>query len=112
MLFFEEHSSSCVVYFPFSGTLFPVSMIDGDQSRCSEGECNGFGFCSLGRLSQFYVAISIYRQERGAQWQVIELRSRGCGFEPHWKHCGVSLCKTVYPLLSAGSTQENPSRHD
>ena len=28
---FEEHSSSCVVYFRFSGTLFPVSMIDGDQ---------------------------------------------------------------------------------
>ena len=27
---FEEHSSSCVVYFRFGGTLFPVSMIDGD----------------------------------------------------------------------------------
>ena len=27
---FEEHSSSCVVYSRFSGTLFPVSMIDGD----------------------------------------------------------------------------------
>ena len=27
---FEEHSSSCVVYFRFSGTLFPVSMLDGD----------------------------------------------------------------------------------
>ena len=27
---FEEHSSSCVVYFRFSGTLFPVSMIDGE----------------------------------------------------------------------------------
>ena len=26
---FEEHSSSCVVYSRFSGTLFPVSMIDG-----------------------------------------------------------------------------------
>ena len=26
---FEEHSSSCVVYFRSSGTLFPVSMIDG-----------------------------------------------------------------------------------
>ena len=26
---FEEHSFSCVVYFRFSGTLFPVSMIDG-----------------------------------------------------------------------------------
>ena len=27
---FEEHSPSCVVYFRFSGTLFPVSMIDGE----------------------------------------------------------------------------------
>ena len=27
---FEEHSSSCVVYSRFSGTLFPVSMIDGE----------------------------------------------------------------------------------
>ena len=26
---FEEHSSSCVVYSRFSGTLFPVSIIDG-----------------------------------------------------------------------------------
>ena len=25
---FEEHLASCVVYFQFSGTLFPVSMID------------------------------------------------------------------------------------
>ena len=30
---FEEHSSSCVVYFRFSGTLFPVSMIDGDYGK-------------------------------------------------------------------------------
>ena len=30
---FEEHSSSCVVYFRFSGTLFPVSMIDGDAKK-------------------------------------------------------------------------------
>ena len=28
---FEEHSSSCVVYSRFGGTLFPVSIIDGDQ---------------------------------------------------------------------------------
>ena len=29
---FEEDSSSCVVYSRFSGTLFPVSMIDGDHT--------------------------------------------------------------------------------
>ena len=28
---FEEHSSWCVVYSRFSGTLFPVSMIDGED---------------------------------------------------------------------------------
>ena len=27
-------------------------------------------------------------------------------------HCVVSLSKTLYPLLSPGSTQEDPSRHD
>ena len=32
---FEEHSSSCVVNFRFSGTLFPVSMIDGDKTISS-----------------------------------------------------------------------------
>ena len=32
---FEEHSSSCVVYSRFSGTLFPVSMIDGDYYNTS-----------------------------------------------------------------------------
>ena len=30
---FEDHSSSCAVYSRFSGTLFPVSMIDGDYMR-------------------------------------------------------------------------------
>ena len=30
---FEEHSSSCVVYSRFSGTLFPVSMIDGETLK-------------------------------------------------------------------------------
>ena len=28
------------------------------------------------------------------------LRSRGCGFEPHWRHCAMFLSKTLYPLLS------------
>ena len=33
---FEEHSSSCVVYSRFSGTLFPVSMIDGEHENYKE----------------------------------------------------------------------------
>ena len=35
---FEEHSSSCVVYFRFSGTLFPVSMIDGDDWEIAQSD--------------------------------------------------------------------------
>ena len=34
------------------------------------------------------------------------------GLEPHWRHCVVSLSKTLNPLLSTGSTQEDPSQHD
>ena len=31
---------------------------------------------------------------------------KGCEFEPHGRHCVVSWSKTLYPLLSTGSTQE------
>ena len=44
--------------------------------------------------------------------RVLYLRSRGCGFEPHKRHCIVSMSKTLNPLLGTGSTQEDPSRHD
>ena len=40
---------------------------------------------------------------------MLESRSRVCGFEPD---CVVSLSKTLYPLLSTGSTQEGPSQHN
>ena len=40
----EEHSSSCVVYSRFSGTLFPVSMIDGDDVLLI---CNFLSFCQI-----------------------------------------------------------------
>ena len=45
-----------------------------------------------------------------AQW--LDSRSRSYGFEPHRRHCVVSLSKTLYPLLSTRSSQEDPSRHD
>ena len=34
---------------------------------------------------------------------------RGCGVKPHSRHCIVSLIKTLYPLLSTASTQEDSS---
>ena len=42
------------------------------------------------------------RTERGAQWlsgRVIDLRPRGCGFEPHRRQCVVSLSKNNNPSL-------------
>ena len=39
----------------------------------------------------------------------LDSRSRGCRFEPHWWICVVSLSKAFYPLLSTGSTQDDPS---
>ena len=43
---------------------------------------------------------------------MVDLGSKGREFESHWRHCVVSL--TLYPLLSAGLTQEDRklSRHD
>ena len=39
---------------------------------------------------------------KGAQWlsgRVLDSRPRGCGFEPHQRHCIVSLSKNIYPSL-------------
>ena len=44
--------------------------------------------------------------------RVLDSRSRGCEFEPYRRRCVVSVSKTLYPLLGAGSTQEGLSQHD
>ena len=39
---------------------------------------------------------------QGAQWlsgRVLDSRQRGRGFEPHWRHCVVSLSKNINPSL-------------
>ena len=45
-------------------------------------------------------------EERGGSMlrvtRVLDSRSRGCGSEPPWRHCVVSMSKTFYPLLSTG----------
>ena len=51
----------------------------------------------------------------GAQWlsgRVLDSRSKGGRFEPHRRHCGVSLSNTHKFLISTGPTQEDPSRHE
>ena len=38
----------------------------------------------------------------GAQWlggRVLDSRPKGSGFEPHWRHCIVSLSKNINPSL-------------
>ena len=37
---------------------------------------------------------------------------KGCGFEPHWRHCIVSLSKNINPSLVTGSTQEDLSLYN
>ena len=44
--------------------------------------------------------------------RVLDSRPRGSRFEPHLRHCVVSLSKTHLSLLSTGSTQEDPSQHN
>ena len=46
---------------------------------------------------------------RECSGRVLDSRPKGRGFEPH---CVVSLSKTHLSLLSTGSTQEDPSRHN
>ena len=51
----------------------------------------------------------------GAQWlsgRVLGSRPMGNGFEPHRRHCVVSISKTHLSVLSTGSFQEDPSRHN
>ena len=43
---------------------------------------------------------------------MVECLTQDCGFEPHRRHCLVFLSKTIYPLLSTVSTQEDPSEHN
>ena len=41
--------------------------------------------------------IIFFQSLQGAQWlsdRVLDSRSKGCGFEPHQRHCVVSLSRT------------------
>ena len=67
------------------------------------------------KLEKLYIIQANTRYKGGALWlsgRVLDLGSRGCRFKPHRRHCVVSLSKTLYLLLSTGSTQEDRSRHD
>ena len=60
---------------------------------------------------QFYKGIT--GKSEGAQWlsgRVLDSRLRGRGFEPHWRHCVVSLSKTHLSLLC--TVQPRKTRHN
>ena len=52
-------------------------------------------------ISQLLGIINI---SKGAR--VLDSGFKGCEFETHWRHCIVSLSKTLYPLLTNGSNRE------
>ena len=55
-------------------------------------------------------------EKKGAQGlsgRVLDSRPKGRGFEPHRRHCVVSLSKNINPSFnSTGSTQEDPSLYN
>ena len=60
-------------------------------------------------MTQFF-----YGERGESVGRVSDLGSKGFEFETLWGYCIVSMSKTLYPLLSIGSTQEDrkSSRHD
>ena len=61
-------------------------------------------------LQEVTVTLSRPRRALWLSGRVCDLRSRGHWFHhPHLRHCLLTLSKTLYSLLSTGSTQENVS---
>ena len=60
-----------------------------DRNPVSKLDKHAWGQCS-------------YPVALGAQWlsgRELDSRPRGTGFEPHWRHCVVSLSKNINPTL-------------
>ena len=74
-----------------------------DEHKMCYHFCVCFCLCVPKSVSRSYLAHGfelLYETSQvdvlGAQWlsgRVLDLRLRGCGFEPHWRHCIVSLSK-------------------
>ena len=64
-----------------------------------------FLFCLVFAMSlcaSVYMCFVVTCWEMGAQWlsgRVLDLRPKGRGFEPHRRHCVVSLSKNINPRL-------------
>ena len=86
--------------------------VDLEPLACKDVQCNDVA----STLIQGFHVMCLLGNRHTVNWalsgRVLDLRLRGCRFEPHRCHCVVSLSKTHLSLLSTGSTQEDPSRHN
>ena len=83
-----------------------VFIVDYNQklffnALCSPGPLGNVGFQHLPRV---LVNLNAFKPiwTSGAQWlsgRVLDSRPKGDGFEPHRRHCVVSLSKSIYPSL-------------
>ena len=81
-----------------NGSLIKVE----DIAECSKGsilQIFNLHLVVIGLEKQFlvFLRITVVHRLYRAQWlsgRVLDLRPRGRGFEPHWRHCVVSLGKT------------------
>ena len=58
-----------------------------------------YTFCNIIFMKHMQV---VHTQFLGVQWlsgRVLDWRPRGCGFQPHRRHCVVSLSKNINPSL-------------
>ena len=77
-------AASCMYYWIFSHYLYCLARVNAI-----------YGYFEMQNVMQIM-------RSWGAWWlsgRVLDLRSGGCRFEPHWRHCLVSLSKTLYLLL-------------
>ena len=73
--------------------------------------CTMYGRCLKIKLEPHCIAVHIclnsdMRLFEEPSGRVLDLRLRGLWFQTLRKRCVVFLSKTIYPLLSTGSTQE------
>ena len=85
----------------------------------TKAEVSAYDFSLYGQAREILVLLTLASSECSGELEqrnrpkqclsgkVLELILKCCMFETHRRHCIVSLCKTLYPLLSTGSTQED-----
>ena len=71
-----------------------ANSVDPDQTAPIGAVCSG--------ATLFASILNSSVMLEGAQWlsgRVLDLRPKGCGFQPHRRHCFVSLSKNINPSL-------------